>query len=115
VQGSEYRITVLCIATLHDDLLKQVRAWARMGYNAQNIQAELDYKFGGSDIYHTPTYPLTTPIRPRPLLTHLHVVTRARPPPTSKLPPPQPPLGPYLAGIWLVTAPAGAVSPKDVI
>ena len=51
VQGSEYRITVLCIATLHDDLLKQVRAWARMGYNAQNIQAELDYKFGEFGIY----------------------------------------------------------------
>ena len=49
-------------------MLKQVRAWARMGYNASKIQAELDYKFGK-----------------------------------------------YLAGIWEATAPAGAVSPKDVI
>lgn len=39
------RFTVICAATLHDDLLRQVRMWARQGFPASHIQAELDARF----------------------------------------------------------------------
>ena len=42
---SHHRFEVVCPSIIHDDLLRQVRVWARMGYSAKVIQAELDTRF----------------------------------------------------------------------
>ena len=36
------QLSVICPALIYDDLLRQVRVWTRLGYNAETIQAELD-------------------------------------------------------------------------
>ena len=36
---------VVCSAVIFDDLLRQVRGWARLGHSAKEIQAELDVRF----------------------------------------------------------------------
>ena len=36
---------VVCSAMIFDDLLRQVRGWARLGHSAKEIQAELDVRF----------------------------------------------------------------------
>lgn len=38
-------VQLLCSSMLHDDTLRQVRTWARMGYNHQSIQEELDFRY----------------------------------------------------------------------
>ena len=48
------QLKVVCSAVLHDDLFRQVRVWARMGYSAESIQAELDRKFG--EYYRDPNH-----------------------------------------------------------
>ena len=37
--------TAICSAFIYDDLFRQVRVWARMGYSAEDIQYELDVRF----------------------------------------------------------------------
>ncbi|KAL1523608.1 hypothetical protein AB1Y20_018544 [Prymnesium parvum] len=39
------RVHIICTAVLYDDLLRQVRVWARLGHSAQEIQSELDSRF----------------------------------------------------------------------
>lgn len=39
------RFSVICSAVLFDDLFRQVRMWARLGYSATAIQQEIDSKF----------------------------------------------------------------------
>ena len=37
--------TIICTAVLYDDLLRQVRVWARLGHSPLEIQTELDARF----------------------------------------------------------------------
>lgn len=46
VEQSGHRIELICTATIHDHLLREVRGWARMGYSKAAIQRELDFRFG---------------------------------------------------------------------
>ena len=65
VQASDRRFELICVPSVHDALLAQVRTWARMGYDGVKIQRELDHQF--ADILnHTAaltyeTDPTTTP------------------------------------------------------
>lgn len=36
---------IICSSTIYDDLFRQVRQWTRMGYNAMQIQRELDIRY----------------------------------------------------------------------
>ena len=38
-------IHIICTAVLYDDLLRQVRVWARLGHSPTEIQDELDSRF----------------------------------------------------------------------
>jgi hypothetical protein len=42
---SSSRLHTICAAEIYDDLFRQVRVWARMGYDAQAIQLEMDSRF----------------------------------------------------------------------
>ena len=45
--GGHYKkLRVVCAAELHDDLLRQVRMWTRLGYGAGQVQEELDARYG---------------------------------------------------------------------
>ena len=36
---------IICTAVVYDDLLRQVRVWARLGHSPTEIQSELDERF----------------------------------------------------------------------
>lgn len=38
-------VHIICTAVLYDDLLRQVRVWARLGHSPAEIQRELDARF----------------------------------------------------------------------
>jgi len=38
-------LQIICSSSIHDDVLRQVRTWARMGYNAAEIQREIDVQY----------------------------------------------------------------------
>jgi hypothetical protein len=38
---------IICSSTIYDDLFRQVRQWARMGYSEAQIQRELDIRYQG--------------------------------------------------------------------
>jgi len=38
-------LQIVCSSSIHDDLFRQVRQWARMGYTAAEIQAEFDARY----------------------------------------------------------------------
>merc|ERR1711972_441317 len=38
-------LEIICSARIHDDILRAVRLWARMGYSADEIQREIDEQF----------------------------------------------------------------------
>jgi len=46
VQQAAGKIHIICTAVLYDDLLRQVRVWARLGHSPAEIQKELDGRFG---------------------------------------------------------------------
>ena len=37
---------VICSAVVYDDLLRQVRVWTRLGHNPEQIQEDLDFRYG---------------------------------------------------------------------
>lgn len=39
------RLKLVCAAELHDDLLRQVRVWTRLGYTGPQIQEEIDLRY----------------------------------------------------------------------
>ena len=39
------KFRIVCAAEIYDELFRQVRIWARMGYSAEDIQNELDTSF----------------------------------------------------------------------
>jgi len=43
-------LQIICSSTIHDDVLRQVRLWARYGYSATEIQREMDAQY--QDILH---------------------------------------------------------------
>jgi len=38
-------VKIICAAEVYDDLFRSVREWARQGYSAEHIQAEIDTRF----------------------------------------------------------------------
>jgi len=42
-EKSGKQLSIICPALIYDDLMRQVRVWARQGYSASTIQAELDH------------------------------------------------------------------------
>ena len=38
-------VHIICTAVVYDDLLRQVRVWARLGHSPTEIQSELDERF----------------------------------------------------------------------
>lgn len=45
IEDTGHRFEVICSAIIYDDLLRQIRGWARVGHSAAEIQRELDVKF----------------------------------------------------------------------
>ena len=37
---------VVCSAVVYDDLLRQVRVWTRLGHTPEQIQGDLDFRYG---------------------------------------------------------------------
>jgi hypothetical protein len=44
-KGGGGKVTVICSSVVHDELLRSVRMWSRMGFSPQSIQEELDFQF----------------------------------------------------------------------
>eukprot|EP00546_Thalassionema_frauenfeldii_P005701 CAMPEP_0178929492 /NCGR_PEP_ID=MMETSP0786-20121207/20630_1 /TAXON_ID=186022 /ORGANISM="Thalassionema frauenfeldii, Strain CCMP 1798" /LENGTH=207 /DNA_ID=CAMNT_0020605755 /DNA_START=12 /DNA_END=635 /DNA_ORIENTATION=- len=38
-------LQIICSSSIHDDLFRQIRLWAKMGYSASDIQKEVDTQF----------------------------------------------------------------------
>jgi len=38
-------LQIICSSSIHDDVLRKVRTWARMGYTAIEIQREIDVQY----------------------------------------------------------------------
>lgn len=51
VERSDGKFKIVCIPEIYDDLFRQVRVWARLGYTGQQIQKELDGRFEKIDDY----------------------------------------------------------------
>lgn len=44
--GVQKGCELICASVMYDDILRQIRVWVRAGFSADDIQAELDLRFG---------------------------------------------------------------------
>ena len=47
-------LTVICSATVFDDMFREIRLWVRMGFSAEQVQTEIDLRF--KDVLDTLEY-----------------------------------------------------------